>query len=90
MKTIITNPTPIETDPWRTGFKHINVEAFMTGHTLTGRALAIRCLVGAWAGMLSLGRKGNARELQEVGWKTFGKAELERAIDECLAIAKDE
>lgn len=82
--TIIKTQTSIETCPYKTGFKQINVGAFMGDQGLIGRPLAMRCMIAAWASMMNLSRKGDAKKLREMGQKAFGEEEFESAIDECL------
>lgn len=76
---------PIETCPFKNGFKRIDIQAFMADqHLLSDRPLAMRSMIAAWASMLNLGRKGEAKTLREMGQNAFGKEEFKRALQQCL------
>lgn len=56
----------------------------MGNQYLADRPLAVRCMIGSWASLLNLGRKGEAKVIWEMGMKAFGEEIWEGAVEECL------
>lgn len=61
-----------------------DIHAYLGDHTCSTHFLAQKCLIGGWASLMNLGRKGNAESLRQLGLRTFGAQACTTALSHAL------
>ncbi|KAF2159988.1 hypothetical protein M409DRAFT_60389 [Zasmidium cellare ATCC 36951] len=66
----------------------IDLSCFLGDHTCPINFLAQKCLIGAWASFLNLGRKGDAEYLRQLGISIFGEAVFTTSVSQALLVCQ--